>query len=608
MLQAMRSNAIYIWFIVIGFFLFGFVFYQLSGIGTNQVGPTGVVATVNGHDIPVTEWSRATAQRQQARSQQVGHPLTLDERQQLDQQTFDELVSNILIDQELEKRHISVTDNDIIEAAQTAPPPELMDAPQLQTEGKFDPDKYRRFLSSPMAKQQGILVSLENMYRTQIPRQKLFEQIAMGVFVTDGLLWRLWRDTHDTAQISFVRFAPDTSSTPSAPISDADVRAYYDGHKEELTKRGHAVISLLTLSRAPTRADSAATLAHVTALRQDIQHGTKFEDVAKRESVDTISGADGGSLGWSKRGRFVPEFEQAAWALSPGQVSEPVLTHFGYHLIKMDQHKGDSALFRHVLLRIQPSDSAASRVNGRADSLERLAAQSESPAAFDHAAKALGLTPATVRVTEGTPALAGGHVVPSVSTWAFSGAKVGEASELFDSDDAYYLARIDSLTPGGEPTLEQAAPAVRRVLALQQALDRMVPKAMTFAKEAAATSLNAAAQTDKLTVSKSPPFTPTSYVPDVGQMNQVIGAAFAIPVGAISDPVESDAAVYVLRVDRRVPADSAAWSKQKDEQRQKLLTDLRRQRVEEYLADLRESAKITDNRKTLEAAAKRTTT
>jgi peptidyl-prolyl cis-trans isomerase D len=285
-----------------------------------------------------------------------------------------------------------------------------------------------------------------------------------------------------------------------------------------------------------------------------------------------------------------------------------VLTQFGYHLIKMDQRKGDSALFRHILLRIQASDSEAARTNARADSLERLAAQSETPGQFDRAATSMHLVPVTLRVTEGSPPALGGHIVPSVATWAFAGAKVGESSELFEADDAYYLARVDSLTPGGLPTREQAAPTIRRILAKQRAIDLLAPRADSLAKQAARTSLEAAAQAAKLSVNKSPPFTPTSYVPDIGQMNQVVGAAFALPIGKASDPVRTEEALYVLRVDKRIPADSAAWFKQKDAQRQNLLRDLRQQRVGEFLADLKDVAKITDNRKALEAAAKRTTT
>ena len=91
-------------------------------------------------------------------------------------------------------------------------------------------------------------------------------------------------------------------------------------------------------------------------------------------------------------------------------------------------------------------------------------------------------------------------------------------------------------------------------------------------------------------------------------MNEAVGAAFSLPVGAVSEPIKTSTAVFVLRVDRRVPADSAVWLKQKDTQRQTVLRTLRQQRVEEFLADLRQVAKITDNRKVIEAASRRSAT
>ena len=433
MLQAMRSSAKYIWVLAIAIpFVAIFLFYQTSGLSGNQrATATTTVAAVNGREIPVTEWLRVTEQRETNASQRAGRPLTLDERKQVEEQAFDELVSNILLEQELARRGIGVSDDEIREAARTSPPPELMNAPQLQTDGRFDPDKYVRFLSSPMAKQQGILAQLEAMYRVQIPREKLFEQVAADVYVTDAQLWNLWRDTHDTAQITTARFVADTTTSAATAPSDAALHAYYDQHHDGLTTKGHAVISLLAVPRVISAADTAATLAHLQALRQEIDKGAKFEDVAKRESADSASAVNGGSLEWGRRGRFVPQFENAAWALKPGQLSPPVLTPFGYHLIKMEQRQGDSALFRHILLRIQESDSSAARTNARADSLERLAAQAETPGQFDHAASAMGLPPATLDVTEGSAVMWQGRQVPSVGTWAFSGAKVGESSEMF---------------------------------------------------------------------------------------------------------------------------------------------------------------------------------
>lgn len=610
MLRAMRSSAKYIWIVAIAIpFVAVFLFYQTSGLAGR--GPTTAstpVASVNGREIPYSEWARATQQRETEASRRLGRPLTLDERRQVEQDTFDELVTNILLSQELARRNIVVSDAEIIEAARTSPPPDLMNEPQLQTDGHFDPAKYLRLLSSPMAKQQGLLVQLEGVYRDQIPREKLFEQVATGVYATDGLLWNLWRDTHDTAVISFVRFVPDSAAQPPAGATDAEVQAYYDSHKDELTRKGRAVVSLLVMPRTISRVDTAATLRHLEALRQQIASGAKFEDVAKRESSDSASAVNGGDLGWSRRNRFVPQFESAAWALKPGELSAPVLSPFGYHLIKMDERQGDSARFRHILLRIQQSDSAAARVNARADSLEHLGGQAESPAQFDRAAHALALTPIAQPVAEGSPVFWGGRQVPSVGAWAFSGAKPGESSELFEAEDGYYLARLDSLSPGGLPTLQAATSEIRRLLARQKALDAVIPRARQFAAAATASSLERAAQDTRVSVVKSPPFTPTSFVPDVGQMNEAVGAAFTLPVGAMSEPVKTTNAVYVLRVDRRVPADSAVWVKQKDTQRPTVLRNLRRQRVEEFLADLRQVAKITDKRKTIEAANRRSTT
>ena len=236
-----------------------------------------------------------------------------------------------------------------------------------------------------------------------------------------------------------------------------------------------------------------------------------------------------------------------------------MLTPFGYHLIRMDARQGDSAEFSHILIKIQQSDSSAARTNAQADSLEKLAAQQDNPAAFDQAAKTLGLKPVSVLISEGSPAYLDGRQIPSVSAWAFSGVKVGETSELQEADRAYYLARLDSLTPGGHPTFEAAKAEARRAVAEQKALDLLVPRARAFATQAAATSLEQAAAADQRTVAKSPAFTPTGYAPELGQMTSVTGAAFALPIGTISTPIVTQHAIYVIRVDRRVPSDRAVW-------------------------------------------------
>jgi peptidyl-prolyl cis-trans isomerase D len=602
-LQSMRSSAKYIWILLVIFFIGGFLLAETSGLlGLSPVTTSTAVATVNGEDIPVTTWYNALNALEQQATQQTGRSITLDERRRLGDDAFEQLVGDALLRQEYQRRGITVSKEEISEAARYAPPPQLAQSPELQTEGQFDPQKYQRFLSSPAARQEGILLQLEQYYRDQIPREKLFEQVASDVYVSDEKLWQIWRDTRDTAQISYVVFRPELVADNEVTVSDSEIKDYYDKNKKDLEKPGRAVVSVISIPRVVSAADSQAVRNHLLALRDRIVKGEKFEDVAKAESSDSVSAKDGGFLGRGPRGRFVPEFENAAYALAPGEMSQPVLTPFGYHLIKVDEKKGDTIAVRHILLPIAQSDSAATAVDRRADELARLAASSERPAALDEAAKKLGIPVKHAAVLESDALTIDGKFIPSVGPWAFSGAKVGETSELFDAEDGYYLGRLDSLTKGGIPSLEQAKPEIRAVLAIQKKLDKLMPRAQQFAAQAARSSLEAAASGAGMQVRQSEPFTRVGGAEGIGRLNQAIGAAFSLPIAAVSEPIRVYDGIFVERVDQRVLKDRTEWEKQKDAQRQTVLQQLRQQRVRDFLQNLRDNAKIVDRRKEIEAA------
>src|SRR5687767_8117809 len=298
----MRSRAKYVWFIIFGFFVVGFLLLDNSGLlSTGGVTPNTVVGEVNGRDILYTTWANRVQAISQAESQQVNRALTLDEIDRIEDRAFDELVSEVLLEQEYRKRGISVSGEEIVAAARMMPPPGLMQNPELQTEGRFDPAKYERFLGSPVAATSGLLLQLESYYRQEIPRQKLFEQIAADVYLTDARMWDLWQDVQDSAQVSFVAFTPDVVADSVVTVTDRDIQTYYDANKASLNRTGRAVVSVLALPRVITAADSAAVRARALGLRNEITGGTRFEEVASRESADSISAANGGSLGRGAR-------------------------------------------------------------------------------------------------------------------------------------------------------------------------------------------------------------------------------------------------------------------------------------------------------------------
>ena len=605
MLQQMRSLAKYVWLLVALAFVGGFLLYETSGlIGRTPVTTTTAVAVVNGHELMYRDFIARVQNQIQSEQAQSGRSLTADDNRRIENSVFDAMVTEVLLNDEYRKRGIVVTDDEIKDFARYAPPPWLQQEPSLQTEGRFDMAKYQRLLGSPQARQGGLLVQLENYYRSEIPREKLFEQITGAVYAPPTELWRAWRDQHDSAQVSFVAFKPSPDDAAAKALSDADLRTYFDAHKSEFQGPGRAILSVIMIPRAVTAADTAAAKAKAEALRQEILKGAKFEDVARRESADSASGAQGGDLGARGKGSYVPEFEKAAYALPVGQVSEPVQSPFGFHLIRVDSKKGDTLSLHHILVRITASDSAMTRIDREADRLTTIAAQSTS-AHFDSASKTLSLPVMRAIAFEDQPAVAAGQIVPGASAWAFGGAKVGETSEMFDDENGYYVARLDTLQEGGDPKFETVKDLVRMRVAAQRAVDKLVPDAQKVSSAAASSTLEAAAQAAGKQVTQSPMFSRASNVQGLGQFNEAIGASFSLPTGAVSQPVKTDDGVYVLRVDKRVVADSAQWAAQKEAQKTIRLQQLRQQRIQMFLQDLRKSAKVDDHRKEINAATRR---
>ena len=282
MLQSMRSAAKYIWIFIIVAFVGSFLLYETSGLaGRAPVTTTTSIATVNGEEILLTTWQNAVNTLEQQQQQQTGRSITLDERQQLEDRAFDEIVTEMLLQQEYKRRGITVTDEEVVQAARVSPPPQATASPDFQTDGRFDMQKYLRFIGSPMARQSGILAGLESFYRNEIPKQKLFDQIASGAYVSDERLWQVYRDRHDSASVSFVVLRTDALADTTVSVTDAEISQFYERNKKRYERPGRAIVSLLTVPRTVTAADSAAARARVDQLRAEIVGGAKFEDVAR---------------------------------------------------------------------------------------------------------------------------------------------------------------------------------------------------------------------------------------------------------------------------------------------------------------------------------------
>jgi len=145
------------------------------------------------------------------------------------------------------------------------------------------------------------------------------------------------------------------------------------------------------------------------------------------------------------------------------------------------------------------------------------------------------------------------------------------------------------------------------------AKDKVMDEFMTLGRSITESSTGAggfegAVQRRALTVSRTGMFARTMQTEGLGGFNEAVGAAFGLPLGVVSQPIRTADGVFVIRVDQRTPADRAEFDKQKDTQRSQVLRGMREQMVRDYLEGMKKGASIIDNRKKLNAAARRQST
>lgn len=595
MLTTMRERTKIIMLILsiafVGWLIFD-VGMGVSGGGQYQAGQNA--GTVNGKPIRYQDFLEAQRTTyEQWRRQNPGANQTREEQQQLENGAFEKLVQDRLLLGEWARRGITVSDREIVSAVQNSPPPEVQNAPDFQTGGRFDIDKWRRYLASSAIRTED-LAALEARYRDELPRLKLYRQVTSDVYVSDPQLWQIYRDTYDSVTVRALVIRPEQAvAEASVRIAPQDLEAYYRTHQADLREPAKAYLSFAGIPKLPEKIDSINGVARARAVRDSILHGADFAEVARRESADSSTRAQGGELGTFGRGQMAPAFERAAFSAPVGQVSEPVITPFGAHLIKVEKRTADSVTARHILIPMTRTGARLDTLEARADSLDRLGAEQPVRSALDSVARVMNLGINTAPpVIQNHPLVLGRYVVPDVSVWAFE-AHPGETSPVIENLGAYYVFRLDSVKAAGVPPLPAAEARVRSAVLTE----KRRAAAETIARDAeqrlrSGRTLDQVAAELRLPVETIGPFTRVSRVQLLGQASGAIGTAFRLRVGERSGLLSSRDAFFFVEPVRLVRADSATWGKEKDPQRIDVLRSARSTRVRYFLIGLRGAAKV----------------
>ncbi|MDA0328526.1 MAG: peptidylprolyl isomerase [Gemmatimonadetes bacterium] len=554
-------------------------------------GGLGEIGSVNGDAVMYESYMAAYRQLYDQVQRGQEELISSQQNTEIEDAAFDEVVNQLLIMQELDRRGITVTNREISEAAQFNPPDYLR--PQFANEaGGVDLAAYQSFLYSLPPEQ---LLILEAYYRDVIPRGKLLRQVSSGIYLSDSQLWQQYRDQNEQVEIRYVPMNPASRYQDDMfTISDADIAAYYGANQDEFEISARATVKVVVLDKTPTAADTVAAQERAAGLRQEIAGGVDFAEVAGRESSDASSAAVGGDLGVFPKNYMTPPFDSAVFAAPIGRLVGPLKTSFGYHLIEVQNRWAtDSVQARHVLIPVVRTEDSEIALLTMADSIEDLGEAMP----LDQAAATAGLSATTIEIAQNFPFVAGAGQVSEGADWIFEEASPGDVSPVFETSTAFYALEVVSSEPDGVLSLVDATPSIRSTLLFDRKMERAALDAqdvVTRVRGGAALA-NVAADLG-LEARNAGPLSRNDFVPGVGRQNAAIGAAFGLRPGEVSGVVVTPANAYVLELLDRTAADSTAWLAQIPQQREAAVLRLQQQRLQEWIAALRSAARIVDRR------------
>ena len=592
------------------------------------------VAKVEGREITSADFRRTYQAQLQAYRSAYGGNMNDQLLKQLgvEQQILQQMVDERAALAEAERIGIKVSDEEVRQR--------IFAMPAFQENGGFIGDaRYQQLLR--MQRPPMIPSEFEDNIRHGLAVEKLRGSLTDWLSVNDKDLEKEYRRRNDKVKLAVVSFTAD-SFRSQVSANDAEVASYFGGHQNDFKIPEKRKIRYLLLDIEALRAktlvpasdiereynnnseqyttpeqvrashillktegkDAAAVKAKAEGLLKQARAGADFSELAKKNSEDEASAKNGGDLDYFGRGRMVPEFDQAVFAMQPGTISDVVKTQYGYHVIKLVDRK--NATTRPLAeVRQQLNDQLAyQRAQAQAaDLAQNLEKQIRTPADLDKVAKNQSLTVQESGFFARDEPILGLGPSPEAANKAFD-MKTGEVSGPLRASRGFVFETLLAKQDPYVPKVDEVKDRVRDEVVKQKARDLSKQKAAELAArlksapdfEKMAKAAGVEAKTTDLISQDSP-------IPDLGVAPAVEDAAFKLAVGAVSDPIATDNGTAVIKVLEKKSVTPEEWTSSKDRFRDELLSDRRNRFFSAYMVKAKQKMKIEVNREALQRAA-----
>jgi len=604
------------------------IFYIPDFLRRDSTGATGntsreTVATVDGHTLFAGEFQQRYVAQMQAYQQQFGGSMNAQLLRQLgvDQQVLAQMVDEQVAVLEAEHQGITVSDDELAQR--------IMAIPGLQENGRFIGEaRYEMLLRQqrpPLTKSQ-----FEERFRRSIMVERLRTALTDWMAISDKELDTEYRKRNEKVKLQVVAFTADRFRD-KVSLSDADIATYFDAHKAEYRVGEQRTVKYLLLDRDQARQkivvpatdiqrsyndniqqyqtpeqirashillktegkNEADVKKRAEAILAQVKGGADFAALAKKESEDDGSKANGGDLGFFGKGRMVPEFEKAAFAMQPGQTSDLVRSQFGFHIIRVIEKKaGETRPLDQVRQQIQDQLSQQQADAQITEKARQLETRIKNPGDLTEAAGEQGLMVQDSGYFQRGDPVPGIGAAPQVAAAAFTLAD-GAVSGPLSAQRGVVFITVSGKKDPYVPKLEEVKEKVRQDAVRAKAAELSKQRAAELAGGLkSASNFAAAAKAQGLDTKDTDLITRGSAIPEVGTNPEVDKAAFSLPVGGVSGPIATADGTVIIKVLQRDEVSPEQVKTGSEAFRAELLNERRTQFFNAYMNKAKERMKV----------------
>lgn len=568
-----------------------------------KVSPSEAIGIVDGEIISPDDFIRAVnlrAEQYRNNGQETDERLMFNIRNEV----WDNYIQDILIYKKIDELNLNVSDEEVVYHLKNNPPSFLLQDPTFQTDGVFDPEKYSQAVNNPVGNE---WIEIENfMKNTFIPNYKLQQYIASGVIVTNEDVKEKYIKDNVEYTIEGIHVVARKQQDDSFTPTEEEMEKYFINHLDDFSKDETRNIRYVKWSKGPAERDSIRVFEEAMGLIEKINSGYDFNKLADQYTEDpsnqvTPDSGRGGLLGWFGKGQMVPPFEEAAFSANKGDIVGPVLTRFGYHIIKINDKRTNSdkeeISASHILLNITMGSETREVLRRQATRFSYDAQDYGFDAALDThsvvAQKAENLSSMSTTVP-------GIGFMREVVQFAFSDlTKIGSISDRMENDHFFVIAVLDSILPEKTQPFDFVKNNISRIiLSEKQKLSaKAVAEDVRKKMDNGVSVVDIVSEDNRLELVASDKKTLSRGFNSIGRSYPLVGSLLESQVGETIGPVKTARGYAVVILLSVASFDSLDFQNKSADIYTKLNDEAQQNAFDNWLSELEENVEIVDNRK-----------